>query len=304
MKWIIRRIGWNAFTARSLGEFFYPSGLPYLWAYPILAIGINYLQSYGWGVFVGIPFMLGLIATLLHAVHQRRTFWECISVALSACALFGACVFFLAMEGIICLIMASVIVVPLSCLGALAGFGIQSSHHASRVPPVLLLSCLLLMGFEKMENPKPVPYSVTSMVEVDAPPEVVWSHVVSFSELPPVEDWIFKTGLAYPLRAEIEGEGWAPYGIVCFPPVHLWSPSPFGMSRVIYGLMSRPCPSRCRNGRFIQMYTLRILKGISKPPKVSSCWNAYREPARGCMVPRGITTTYGRRVTGRFGPTT
>ena len=61
---------------------------------PILAIGINYLQSYGWGVFVGIPFMLGLIATLLHAVHQRRTFWECISVALSACALFGACVFF------------------------------------------------------------------------------------------------------------------------------------------------------------------------------------------------------------------
>ena len=219
-------------------SFFLSAWAAVLVGLPILAIGINYLQSYGWGVFVGIPFMLGLIATLLHAVHQRRTFWECISVAVSACALFGACVFFLAMEGIICLIMASVIVVPLSCLGALAGFGIQSSHHASRVPPVLLLSCLLLMGFEKMENPKPVPYSVTSMVEVDAPPEVVWSHVVSFSELPPVEDWIFKTGLAYPLRAEIEGEGWAPYGIVCFPPVHLWSPSPFGMSRVIYGLMS------------------------------------------------------------------
>lgn len=188
-------------------SFFLSAWAAVLVGLPILAIGINYLQSYGWGVFVGIPFMLGLIATLLHAVHQRRTFWECISVAVSACALFGTCVFFLAMEGIICLIMASVIAVPLSCLGALAGFGIQSSHHASRVPPVLLLSCLLLMGFEKMENPKPVPYSVTSMVEVDAPPEVVWSHVVSFSELPPVEDWIFKTGLAYPLRAEIEGEG-------------------------------------------------------------------------------------------------
>ena len=163
---------------------------------PILAIGINYLQSYGWGVFVGIPFMLGLIATLLYAVHQRRTFWECLSVALSACALFGACVFLLAMEGIICLAMASVIAMPLSCLGALAGFGIQSNHHASRVPPVLLLSCLLLMGLKKWRI-LPVPYSVTSMVEVDAPLEVVWSHVVSFSELPPVEDWIFKTGFTY-----------------------------------------------------------------------------------------------------------
>ena len=30
-------------------------------------------------------------------------------------------------------------------------------------------------------------------------------HVVSFSELPPVEDWMFKTGLAYPIRAEING---------------------------------------------------------------------------------------------------
>ena len=174
---------------------------------PLLAVGVYSLQSYGWGVFVGIPFIVGLIATLLHAVHQRRAFYECLLVALAACGLFGACIFLLAMEGVICLIMAMFIAVPLCCLGALAGFWIQSTHHAHRVPPVLLLSCLLLMGFEKMEDPRPVSYAVTSTVEIDAPPEVVWNHVVSFSELPPVEDWIFRTGLAYPIRAEIHGEG-------------------------------------------------------------------------------------------------
>ncbi len=174
---------------------------------PLLAVGVYYLQGYGWGVFVGIPFIVGLIATLLHAVHQRRAFYECLLVALAACGLFGACIFLLAMEGIICLIMAMFIAVPLCCLGALAGFWIQSTHHAHRVPPVLLLSCHLLMGFEKMEAPRPVSYAVTSTVEIDAPPEVVWNHVVSFSELPPVEDWIFRTGLAYPIRAEIHGEG-------------------------------------------------------------------------------------------------
>ena len=238
-------------------------------------------------MFVGIPFMLGLIATLLHAVHQRRTFWECISVALSACALFGACVFFLAMEGIICLIMASVIVVPLSCLGALAGFGIQSNHHASRVPPVLLLSCLLLMGFEKMENPKPVPYSVTSMVEVDAPPEVVWSHVVSFSELPPVEDWIFKTGLAYPLRAEIEGEGVGAVRHCVFStgafvePITIWDEP----RHLRFDVTAMPEP--------MQEWTFysdvhpphlegQTTQGISKPPKVVTTqgrvWKVARTP--------------------------
>ena len=188
-------------------NFFLSAWASVLAAVPVLAVGVYYLQSYGWGVFVGIPFMIGLMSSLLHAVHQRRGFLECLSVAMTACGLFGMCVFFLAMEGIICLIMAAFIAVPLCCLGALVGYGIQSSHHASRVPPVLLLTCLMLMGFEKMESPKPVPYAVTSTVEVEAPPEVVWRHVVSFSELPPVEDWIFKTGLAYPIRADIQGEG-------------------------------------------------------------------------------------------------
>jgi len=49
--------------------------------------------------------------------------------------------------------------------------------------------------------------AVRSAVEVDAPPEVVWSHVVSFSELPPPSELLFRAGVAYPMRAEIQGRG-------------------------------------------------------------------------------------------------
>jgi hypothetical protein len=44
-------------------------------------------------------------------------------------------------------------------------------------------------------------------VDVAAPPQVVWQHVVSFSELPEPTAWIFRIGIAYPKRAEIQGHG-------------------------------------------------------------------------------------------------
>lgn len=188
-------------------SFFFAAGASLLPCLLLLVIGVQLLNSYGWGVFVGLPFVQGLFTVLLHSCHQRRGYFHCLLVALSACGLFAACILLLAMEGFICLIMAAFIAVPLCVLGASVGYFIQATHHANRMPPVLLLALLLLMGFEKSESPKPVSFTVTSTIEVDAPPKIVWQNVVSFSELPPVQDWLFKTGLAYPIRAEIYGTG-------------------------------------------------------------------------------------------------
>jgi hypothetical protein len=48
---------------------------------------------------------------------------------------------------------------------------------------------------------------VTTAIEVDAPAAVVWEHVTSFSEITAAPPWYFRTGLAYPLRARLEGSG-------------------------------------------------------------------------------------------------
>ena len=48
---------------------------------------------------------------------------------------------------------------------------------------------------------------VTTVMEVDAPPEIVWNHVVSFAELPPPSRFVFDLGVAHPVRARIEGSG-------------------------------------------------------------------------------------------------
>ena len=48
---------------------------------------------------------------------------------------------------------------------------------------------------------------VLTSVEVDAPPERVWPHVIGFSDLPPPSDWVRLSGIAYPQRARIAGSG-------------------------------------------------------------------------------------------------
>ncbi|HJX90504.1 MAG TPA: DUF805 domain-containing protein [Pyrinomonadaceae bacterium] len=182
----------------------------------ILSVGITALSAaglgqYGWGLFVGIPFFLGLNSTLIYGFHQPRTIGKCLLVALLATALVGISLFALAVEGIICLAMAFPLAIVLSLFGGFIGFLLQQRQsfnaHSFRVVSVvfLLMPGLNLLEYEIVNTP-PL-YAVTTSVIIDAIPEKVWTHVVSFSQLPPPTETLFKTGIAYPIRAEITGKG-------------------------------------------------------------------------------------------------
>jgi hypothetical protein len=53
----------------------------------------------------------------------------------------------------------------------------------------------------------PPVYVVRTTIDIQASPEKVWKRVVSFSEIPPPTEWMFRTGIAYPIRAGIQGTG-------------------------------------------------------------------------------------------------
>src|SRR5262249_15306990 len=65
----------------------------------------------------------------------------------------------------------------------------------------------LLMAAEQANPPEAPLLQVTTSVEVEAPPEVVWAQVVAFSEMAPPEELVFRVGIAYPMRATLDGEG-------------------------------------------------------------------------------------------------
>ena len=131
-------------------------------------------------------------------------------VSVMAAGIAPAALLVLAFEGVICLIMAAPLAGGMAAVGGVAGYFIQAQrwrHDSAPICCVAFLVVPLLMGMEHLE-PTPAPLlAVYSSVEIAAAPERVWRHVVTFSELPAPTEWLFRAGVAYPIRAEILGYG-------------------------------------------------------------------------------------------------
>ena len=99
----------------------------------------------------------------------------------------------------------------LSILGGWLGYAIQADHWGRRQTPAMLSVVVLLtpslFSVEHFLKPPAGVFEVKSSIEVNAPPERVWQKVVSFAEIPPPREAIFRAGIAYPIRAEISGHG-------------------------------------------------------------------------------------------------
>jgi len=168
------------------------------------------LRGYGWGLFVGLPFVQGLSAALVYGHHKPRTLAECLGVAALCVAFSGLVLFAAAVEGVICLAMAAPLALALAGMGAGLGYLVQKHHRPKAQALAALLVALgvpALMGAESAAGIEDAVLPMRTTIDVDAPPSVVWRNVVSFSELPAPSHWIFKLGFAYPVRATIRGRG-------------------------------------------------------------------------------------------------
>ena len=173
--------------------------------------GIAVFHDYGWAIFVGLPFGMGFFAALIDGFHEQRGLLRCLAVANCTVLLVAAGLVLFAVEGVICLIMAAPLACVVASVGGVLGYAVQRAFHFQAESPKLFCSLLVLlplaMGLEHA-LPPPLPLlAVKSSVIINAPPEKVWRNVVSFSELPPPKEMIFKLGVAYPIRAEINGCG-------------------------------------------------------------------------------------------------
>jgi uncharacterized membrane protein YhaH (DUF805 family) len=176
-----------------------------------VGMGTVVLQAYGWGLFVALPFCLGMFSVLLHSYHEPRDLRTCLGVALLPIGILGAVLLFVAMEGVICLLMAAPFAIVLSAIGGMIGYTIQERHWGAKQRPAMLSIVLLLVpasfGIEHAAALQPPVFLVRTAIEVNAPPEKVWNQVVAFAEIPPPTELLFRAGIAYPIRAEITGHG-------------------------------------------------------------------------------------------------
>lgn len=170
-------------------------------------LSANKLEYYGWGLFCGVPFFQGFLAVTLAAQHEPMTFKKANLLASLTIGITGLIIFLLAFEGAICLIMAAPLGWVLSLLGATMAYLIQIHQPSSHLHCFSILSLPALMMIEAKTIHTPPMLHVKTEVKINAPPEKVWPQVIAFSQLPIPCEFFFKIGIAYPIRAEINGYG-------------------------------------------------------------------------------------------------
>jgi len=179
--------------------------------FAVVLLGSVVLKSYGVGLFVALPICLGFLSVLIYNSDGDKSSLRCMGVSSLSVFVPGVALLAFAMEGFGCLAMALPLALPLAWLGGAIAWSIQNRRAARQgIGGIVLLLILFppaVMYAEHIIAPEPPLIAVRTSVDIDAPPESVWRHVVSFAELPPPTEWIFQTGIAYPIRATIQGSG-------------------------------------------------------------------------------------------------
>jgi hypothetical protein len=197
-------------------------------------LGSQVLANYGWGLFVALPYATGFAAATIYGVRQPRSRRGCVGVACLSTALLAAALLALAFEGIVCIVMAAPIALPLSAFGGICAYRVQRRPQFHRDAPAFLSVLLLFVpGVEWSEHvlaPPAPTFVVRSAIDVHAPPERVWNEVIAFTEIPPPSEWMFRAGIAYPVRAEMLGRGEGAERHCVFStgafvePIQIWDP--------------------------------------------------------------------------------
>jgi len=187
-------------TLRAIGAAIATGALAFL-------VSIYAFGSYGAVLFLGTPLVMGMIAGFLYNRPAAQTTWATLALGSGVMVLAGGMLLAFAFEGLICLVMAAPLAMPLAIAGALLGrwIAVMTATPPRHALP-LVLALPLLAGAESLSTTLPE-YEVLTVVEVDAPPEVVWRHVVFFPDLPAASEWFFRCGIACPVRARIVGTG-------------------------------------------------------------------------------------------------
>lgn len=182
---IVGNVGGLALFGFGLALSAYP-GMPH-------AAGVLALPS-----FLLAPFLVGFIA----AWYWRRIAFgirNCLLYSLLCTCLAFAVAAVVFREGFVCLLILAPLFYIAVLTGALVGrlwFDRRGGRMNAFIFPMLFI---IVLGEPALRGPRVG--VVTDRIEIAAPPEKIWPHVLAFDEIPDRPNyWLFHLGLPYPVR--------------------------------------------------------------------------------------------------------
>lgn len=176
------------------------SGLLTLW-------GIYGIGQYGIALFILTPLFIGAGSTILYGLKKEITKKDAWQIGFLTLGVFTAGLLVFAIEGVICVTMAAPMGLLLTWVGSLIGYAIiNKTPNNAPTTMIILIGIIPTMAFIEKDK-EPTLTSVVTSIEINAGPQTVWKNVIEFPYLAEPTEFIFKTGIAYPINAEIEGTG-------------------------------------------------------------------------------------------------
>ncbi|MFL5608023.1 MAG: DUF805 domain-containing protein [Gemmatimonadaceae bacterium] len=210
----------------------------------MLAVSVIGAKSYGISLFLGTPFLIGAITAFLFNRQYPASAAETQQVVFMTLACLGGVFLLTAVEGALCLLMVAPLAAVLGMMGASLGRHIALRDRGALANAMLGVVLLPLTATLDAGRPPTPLREVRSSVVIDASPDVVWRNVIAFPPMPEPAELVFRAGIAYPMRAEIRGEGVGAVRYCVFStgafvePITRWEPG----RRLSFDVSAQPRP--------------------------------------------------------------
>ncbi len=176
-------------------------------AWLFTVIGIYWFKEYGIGIFILTPLFIGVSSVIIYGSGQETKVKEAFAISTFTLIFYTLGLLIFAIEGIICLLMAAPIGLLICWTGAVIGHVIISKIPDRTRTFFILFGVLIPLSAFVDKNISPELTAVTTSVEIEANPEIVWKQLIAFPPLKQPQEWLFRAGIAYPTDATIQGSG-------------------------------------------------------------------------------------------------
>ncbi len=174
---------------------------------PLIIWSIYGIGVYGIALFILIPLLVGVSSTVILGYKMEVPYKQAKQVAFLTLTILFLGLMAFAIEGLICIVMASPFALFLTWMGAAIGHTITESAPNQSIPSIIIFTLLVPLVAFTEDKIDPSIQPITTSIEINASPETVWKNVIVFPELEPPSEFIFKAGISYPVSARIEGTG-------------------------------------------------------------------------------------------------
>ena len=174
----------------------------------VLAVLISAVTfgAYGWGLFVMTPLLVGITCGYLVNEQSDLGASATMKLVIAAAGLGSLALVVLALEGIVCIIMAAPLAIPIVMLGGVIGRGLAIARH-NRRNPLASVAILPMVFMLEGAMPPEAPIITQYEIEIAAPADQVWQALISSEPIAPAPGLPALAGLAFPIKGTLKGEG-------------------------------------------------------------------------------------------------